>query len=64
MLEQYIMSAIPSEQQSVAGGIFQTTIRLITTIGLGISTTVFIEAGGSAEISKDAPWTPYRATFW
>lgn len=60
----YIMSAIPSEQQSVAGGIFQTATRLITTVGLGISTTVFIEVGGSAEISKDASWAPYRSTFW
>lgn len=60
----YVMSALPSEQQSVAGGMFQTVTRLATTIGLGVATTVFAEAGGSTEVSGSAPWRPYQATFW
>lgn len=61
---QYIMSALPPSQQSVAGSMFQTATRLITTVGLGISTTVFVSAGGSTDISHDTPWRPYQATFW
>lgn len=58
------MSSLPASQQSVAGGMFQTATRIITTIGLGISTTVFISSGGSTEISHEAAWRPYQATFW
>ena len=58
------MSALPSDQQSVAGGMFQTATRLAATVGLGISTTVFASAGGSTELSADVPWRPYQATFW
>ena len=58
------MSSLPSEQQSVAGGMFQTATRLVTTIGLGVSTTVFAAAGGSTEITNNTSWRPYQATFW
>lgn len=60
----YVMSSLPPEQQSVAGGMFQTTTRIISAIGLGISTTVFSSAGGSTEIAADVSWRPYQATFW
>lgn len=58
------MSSLPSEQQSVAGGLFQTATRLASTIGLGVSTTVFNAAGGTTQLSGDIPWRPYQATFW
>lgn len=58
------MSSLPSEQQSVAGGMFQTVTRLATTVGLGIATTVFAAAGGSTEVSDSVPWRPYQSTFW
>lgn len=60
----YVMSSLPSEQQSVAGGMFQTVTRLATTVGLGVATTVFAETGGSTEVSESVPWLPYQATFW
>ena len=60
----YVMSSLPPDKQSVAGGMFQTTTRLAGTIGLGVSTTVFASAGGSTAVSTNVPWTPYRATFW
>ena len=58
------MSSLPSEQQSVAGGMFQTVTRLATTVGLGVATTVFAAAGGSTEVSESVPWRPYQSTFW
>lgn len=60
----YVMSSLPPEQQSVAGGMFQTTTRIVSAVGLGVSTTIFSSAGGSTEISADVPWRPYQATFW
>jgi len=43
---------------------FATVTRLASTVGLGISTTVFVSAGGSTAVSTDVPWRPYQATFW
>lgn len=43
---------------------FATATRLASTVGLGISTTVFASAGGSTAVSTDMPWRPYQATFW
>lgn len=60
----YVMSSLPSEHQSVAGGLFQTCTRLSQTIGLGVATTVFAAAGGSTEVSESVSWRPYQATFW
>lgn len=60
----YVMSSLPPHQQSVAGGMFQTTTRLASTIGLGFSTTVFAETGGSTATSDNISWRPYQATFW
>lgn len=61
------MSSLPSEQQSVAGGMFQTATRLVSTVGLGVATTVFSSAGGSTVAGQDGirpSWHPYRAAFW
>lgn len=61
------MSSLPAEQQSVAGGMFQTATRLVSTVGLGVATTVFSSTGGSTVAGEDGirpSWHPYRATFW
>jgi hypothetical protein len=59
----YVMSSLPSGEQSIAGGLFNTVTRLSTSIGLGISTTAYSSVNhGSAGISKDLE--PYRATWW
>ncbi|KAK5088696.1 hypothetical protein LTR05_002917 [Lithohypha guttulata] len=60
----YVMSSLPPAQQSVGGGIFQTVIRIASTIGLGVSTTVFAAAGGSTEVSVNVAWRPYQSAFW
>ena len=61
------MSTMPRNEQSVAGGLFQTVIRLCTTIGFGISTAAFnaVQAhpSDSGYYSGD-PIEPYSAAFW
>lgn len=39
--QMYVMQSLPSHQQGLAGGIFNTVIRLSTTVGLGITTAVY-----------------------
>lgn len=56
----YVMSSLPSEQQSVAGGLFNTVIRLGATVGIGIQTSIYNSAGGE----ENGRWRPYQTTFW
>ncbi|MCJ1341091.1 hypothetical protein MMC09_006387 [Bachmanniomyces sp. S44760] len=58
----YVMSSLPSHQQSVAGGIFNTVTKLCTTIGLGINTAIF--ASVSTEEAARNPLRPYTLVFW
>lgn len=37
----YVMQSLPSHQQALAGGIFNTMVRLCSTLALGISTAVY-----------------------
>ena len=57
----YVMSSLPSEMQSVAGGLFNTITRLATSVGLGVSTAVY-----SSYKNNDAgtQYRPYQSTFW
>lgn len=58
----YIMQSFPSEQQSLAGSIFNTFIRLSTTIALGLTTVAFESTAKS--IGQDTSTVlPYRRTF-
>ena len=63
----YVMSSLPPEQQSIAGGILQTVTKLCVTIGMGISTAIYdaVQAGGTATHGyfKDDPIEPYSAAF-
>ncbi|KAG9767725.1 putative transporter, partial [Aureobasidium melanogenum] len=60
----YVMSSLPRDQQSVAGGLFNTVTRLAATVGLGIQTSVFNSAGGAAQGRGAVMYRPYQATFW
>jgi nitrate/nitrite transporter NarK len=60
----YVMSAMPREQQSVAGGLFNTITRLSATVGLGVQTSVYNSLGGSAFGSGAQLYRPYQSTFW
>lgn len=55
------MSSLPPSQQSLAGGIFNTVSKLVSNIGLGISTAIYNAVrnqGGSSAIR------PYASTYW
>jgi len=60
----YVMSSLPKEQQSVAGGLFNTVTRLAATVGVGIQTSVYNSAGGSAQGKGALLYRPYQATYW
>lgn len=60
----YVMSTLPRDQQSVAGGLFNTVTRLSTTVGLGVQTSVYNSLGGSAFGSGAQLYRPYQSTFW
>lgn len=61
------MSTFPREQQSVAGGIFGTVIKMCTAVGLGISASIYnaesstsIDSGGALQVGIK----PYRSVWY
>ncbi|KAK0714896.1 major facilitator superfamily-domain-containing protein [Lasiosphaeris hirsuta] len=58
----YVMQSLPSHQQALAGGIFNTIFRLGAAVALGISTAVFTSAQGTPEALAD-PMVPYKKAF-
>ena len=62
----YVMSSLPTAQQSIAGGIFQTVTRLCMTVGFGITTALFNAVEKSPRMASywDRATQPYTATFW
>ncbi|KPI43987.1 Drug resistance protein [Cyphellophora attinorum] len=60
----YVLSSMSSDQQSVAGGMFNTIARIASTIALGIQTAVYEGAGGTADGADALQYRPYQATFW
>ena len=60
----YVMTTLPRDQQSVAGGLFNTVTRLSATVGLGVQTSIYNSLGGSAFGSGSQLYRPYQSTFW
>jgi hypothetical protein len=61
------MSSLSKEQQSVAGGFFQMTTRLVSVIGMGVTTAIFDgvqQHPATSGIHAGDPAEPYAATFW
>ncbi|KAK6065839.1 WD domain-containing protein [Seiridium cupressi] len=58
----YVMSSLPSHQQSLAGGIFNVVIRLSSTAVMGITTAVFSSVELTPEGMAD-PMLKYTRTF-
>ncbi|KAI9171079.1 MFS-type transporter [Paramyrothecium foliicola] len=58
----YVMQSLPSHQQGLAGGIFNMTIRLGSTIALGLSTAVY-ESVRQAQGEHGDPMVPYHRAF-
>lgn len=58
----YVMQSLPSHQQALAGGIFNTIFRLGMAVSLGISTAVFTSSKGAPQALADPMW-PYAKAF-
>ncbi|KAK5660539.1 hypothetical protein OQA88_13088 [Cercophora sp. LCS_1] len=58
----YVMQSLPSHQQALAGGIFNTIFRLGSAVALGISTAVFSTSQGTTEALAN-PMLPYAKAF-
>lgn len=61
-----VMTSLPKSHQSVAGGIFQTAVRLTAVVGFGVATAVFnaVEANPRLSVFWDEETQPYTAVFW
>ncbi|KAI0132247.1 major facilitator superfamily domain-containing protein [Xylariales sp. AK1849] len=58
----YVMSSLPTHQQSLAGGIFNVVIRLSNTVVMGMTTAVFSSVELTSEGMAD-PMVKYTRTF-
>lgn len=59
----YVMSSLPSDQQSIAGGIFNTVSKLCNNLGLGIATSV--ESAIANQMTASTPAIrPYLTAYW
>ncbi|KAH6634588.1 major facilitator superfamily-domain-containing protein [Chaetomium sp. MPI-SDFR-AT-0129] len=58
----YVMQSLPSHQQALAGGIFNTLFRLAAAIALGITTAVFSSVSATPAGIAD-PMLPYTRAF-
>jgi hypothetical protein len=63
----YVVSSLPKSQQSIASSVFQTTIKLAVTIGLGVFAAIFTSISQKPAVSgyyAHDPFEPYAAIFW
>ncbi|KAK3939888.1 major facilitator superfamily domain-containing protein [Diplogelasinospora grovesii] len=58
----YVMQSLPSHQQALAGGIFNTIFRLGGAVALGLSTAVYSSFAGTPAAMED-PMLPYMKAF-
>lgn len=57
------MSSLPPNQQSLAGGIFNTVTKICSAIGLGISASIY-NAESSGKAALQTTIKPYQSVFW
>lgn len=63
----YVVSSLPKSQQSIASSVFQTTIKLAVTIGLGVCAAIFSSVSKKPAATgyyAHDPYEPYAALFW
>jgi hypothetical protein len=63
LAQMYVMSSLPPNQQSIAGGIFNTVSKLCNNLGLGIATSVSSSIAGQMTATTPAI-RPYLAVYW
>lgn len=59
----YVMSSLPPNQQSLAGGIFNTVTKICSAVGLGISASVY-NAESTGMEALQTTLRPYSMVFW
>ncbi len=59
----YVMSSLPPNQQSLAGGIFNTITKICSAIGLGISASIY-NAESTGKSALQTTIKPYQSLFW
>ncbi|KAM0800480.1 major facilitator superfamily domain-containing protein [Usnea florida] len=67
VVNMYVVSSLPKLQQSIASSVFQTTIKLAVTTGLGIFAAIFTsvsEDPATTGYYAHDPYEPYAALFW
>jgi hypothetical protein len=62
LVQMYVMQSLPSHQQALAGGIFNTIFRLGSAVSLGLSTAVYSSVAQTSAASVD-PMLPYTRAF-
>ncbi|KAK2744156.1 hypothetical protein FQN57_004416 [Myotisia sp. PD_48] len=61
VVNMYVMSSLPPSHQSLAGGIFNTLIKLCSNIGLGMTTAVYMSIENTNPSQRIKP---YLSTYW
>ncbi|KAL4917620.1 major facilitator superfamily [Aspergillus aurantiobrunneus] len=59
----YVMSSLPREQQSLAGGILSAVNKLLSNIALSVSTAVYYAGQQAGQVDENG-LPGYRAAFW
>lgn len=57
----YVMSSLPPSEQSLAGGIFNTVSKLVSNVGLGVTTAIY---NAVRDESGSSVIRPYLSTYW
>lgn len=63
----YVVCYLSKSQQSIASSVFQTTIKLAVTVGLGIFAAIFTSVSENPATTgyyAHDPFEPYAALFW
>ncbi|GAM43152.1 hypothetical protein TCE0_047r17728 [Talaromyces pinophilus] len=61
VVNMYVMSSLPPSEQSLAGGIFNTVSKLVSNVGLGITTAIY---NAVRDESGSSVIRPYLSTYW
>ncbi|EFW17306.1 hypothetical protein D8B26_000044 [Coccidioides posadasii str. Silveira] len=62
VVNMYVMSSLPTDQQSLAGGIFNTLTKLCQNIGLGMTTAIYVAM--DHKNPDPSHIEPYLSTYW
>lgn len=59
----YVVSSFTPEKQSLAGGIFNTVVKICGAVGLGISSSIY-SSESTGHVALQTSTRPYSMVFW